>query len=71
MKNKILGGMYGALIGDACGVPYEFKSANAIPKYDHIDIIPPVGFKRSWDSVQPGTYSDDGAQMLSTAHSLT
>lgn len=71
MKNKILGGMYGALIGDACGVPYEFKSANAIPKYDQIDMIPLVGFKRSWDSIQPGTYSDDGAQMLCLAECLT
>ena len=71
MKNKILGGLYGALIGDACGVPYEFKNPAAIPKYDQIDMIPPIEFNRSWGNIQPGTYSDDGAQMLCLAQCLT
>jgi len=64
MKNKILGGLYGALIGDACGVPYEFKRPHVLPTYNRIDMIPPSDFNRSWAAIPPGTYSDDGAQIL-------
>ena len=28
------GGLYGLLIGDALGVPYEFHSAEQIPAFD-------------------------------------
>lgn len=62
--NKALGGLYGALIGDACGVPYEFKAPGALPAYDLIDMTPPESFKRTWANIPVGTYSDDGAQIL-------
>ncbi len=64
MNNKKLGGLYGALLGDACGCPYEFKNPGAIPSFDQIDMIPPVGYKRTWDRIAVGTYTDDGAQAL-------
>lgn len=64
MRDKILGGLYGALIGDACGVPYEFRAPGVLPNYDDIDMNPPATFDRSWDHIAPGTYSDDGAQIL-------
>ena len=40
------GGLYGLLIGDALGVPYEFHSAEQIPAFDKIDMEPPVGLDR-------------------------
>ncbi|MFX5176324.1 ADP-ribosylglycohydrolase family protein, partial [Acinetobacter baumannii] len=33
MQNKIRGAIYGLLIGDAVGVPYEFHSALQLPLY--------------------------------------
>lgn len=63
-RNKIKGAVYGALIGDACGVPYEFKPPHQIPSKSLIDMVPPSDFKRSWVNIPIGTYSDDGAQIL-------
>lgn len=64
MNDRVLGGLVGLLVGDALGVPYEFRLASELPQYDLIEYRPPVGFQRSWPSVPPGTYSDDGAQAL-------
>lgn len=61
--DRCKGGLYGLLIGDALGVPYEFHSAEQIPPYDEIEMIPPRGFRRTYTGVAPGTWSDDGAQM--------
>ena len=35
-RDKIAGGLYGLLIGDALGVPYEFYKPEALPAYDQI-----------------------------------
>lgn len=70
MNNKKLGGLYGALLGDACGCPYEFKSAGKIPPFPQIDMIPPLGYNRSWKEILVGTYTDDGAQTLILAELL-
>lgn len=69
-KQTILLGVYGLLVGDAMGVPYEFHKADQIPEWDSIDFVPPVGFKRSSADVLPGTWSDDGAQALCLLDSL-
>lgn len=63
-REKIRAGIYGALIGDAVGVPYEFKPPAQIPPYDDIDMVPPTGYKRSWARIPVGVYSDDGSQVL-------
>jgi len=69
-NERIQGGLWGLLIGDALGVPYEFHNANAIPPIDKIDFEPPKDFSRSYPTVPPGTWSDDGAQALCLLHSL-
>lgn len=69
-KDKVLGALYGALLGDAVGVPYEFKKRNSIPEFEHIDMVPPEGFDRSWKDIPAGTYSDDGGQLLCTLENL-
>jgi len=64
------GGLLGLLLGDALGVPYEFRPAGALPAPALIDMTPPPGFARSHAGVPPGTWSDDGAQALCLAESL-
>lgn len=62
------GAVLGALIGDALGVPYEFHDAADLPV--HIRMEPPELFDRAHRGVPPGTYSDDGAQLLCLLESL-
>ena len=63
-KDKLLGALYGALVGDACGCPYEFRPPEKIPPIDKIDMVPPRGYDRAWARIPVGTYTDDGAQTL-------
>jgi ADP-ribosyl-[dinitrogen reductase] hydrolase len=59
---RLAGAVWGHLIGDAVGVPYEFKSA---------DQITTVEFRGHGTHHQPpGTWSDDGALMLALLDSL-
>lgn len=69
-NERILGGIWGLLVGDAVGVPYEFHKAEELSKLDFIDIIPPNGFNRTHNTVEIGTWSDDGAQALCLLDSL-
>jgi ADP-ribosylglycohydrolase len=69
--DKIRGGLYGLLVGDALGVPYEFDRPHDIPAYDLIEMEPPPGYQRSHRGVRPGTWSDDGAQALALLECLT
>lgn len=69
-RDRIAGGLFGLLIGDALGVPYEFSLPNEIPAAHDIEFDPPAGFARSHDGTPPGTWSDDGAQALCLLASL-
>lgn len=64
-SSRILGGLYGSLIGDALGVPVEFK-----PRVDRVH--DPVTDMRDYGTHgQPrGTWSDDGALLLCAVESL-
>lgn len=68
--DRVKGGLYGLLVGDALGVPYEFHEASELPAYDRIEMKPPAGFCRAHSGVKPGTWSDDGAQALCLLDSL-
>ena len=70
-QERIHGAVYGALIGDALGVPYEFHAPEEIPPKHLIEMQPAAGFRRAHDGVPPGTWSDDGALMLTLLDSLT
>lgn len=70
LEEKIRGGIYGLLIGDAVGVPYEFNSPERLPAYELIDMIPPQSFRSSYPHIAYGTWSDDGAQALCVLASL-
>ena len=67
---RIRGGLYGLLIGDALGVPYEFSSPANIPERQFIEMPPPSSFARAHRAVPAGTWSDDGAQALVLLDSL-
>lgn len=69
-RERIQGGLWGLLIGDALGVPYEFQAADQIPSRDQIDFEPPKEFTRSYPNIPPGTWSDDGSQALCLLDSL-
>lgn len=64
-SSRILGGLYGSLIGDALGVPVEFK-ARTLRKNDPVTSMRGFGTHN-----QPaGTWSDDGSLLLCAAESL-
>ena len=67
---RMAGGIWGLLVGDALGVPYEFAPPRTIPPYDRIEMEPPRGFHRAHLGVEPGTWSDDGSQALCLLSSL-
>lgn len=70
MQNKIQGALWGLLIGDAVGVPYEFNKANVLPAYTELDLVCPTNFNKTYAHIPCGTWSDDGAQALCLLASL-
>lgn len=69
-NDRIRGGILGLAIGDALGVPYEFHKADQIPDWTQICYQPPEGYQRSYESILPGTWSDDTAQAMCLLESL-
>lgn len=69
-SQRIQGGIWGLLIGDALGVPYEFHMPGEIPAAEQIEFKPPASFLRAHQGVPTGTWSDDGAQALCLLASL-
>jgi ADP-ribosyl-[dinitrogen reductase] hydrolase len=65
IAERVLGGLWGAVVGDALGVPVEFKSRED-RKRD------PVTGMRGYGShyQPPGTWSDDSSLLLCTVDSL-
>lgn len=67
---RVRGGMYGLLIGDALGVPFEFHAPHELPPVGDIDCVLPPGFRRSHRKAPVGAWSDDGAHALCLLASL-
>jgi ADP-ribosylglycohydrolase len=61
-RERLEGGLWGLLVGDALGVPYEFSRPEDLPSV--IEMVPSEFFDRAHKGTPPGTYSDDGAQAL-------
>src|SRR5215204_4025670 len=65
LRDRILGALWGALVGDALGVPVEFKDRDVLRR------DPVMGMRGGGTHQQPpGTWSDDGALVLCTVESL-
>lgn len=64
-KARMLGGLWGSLVGDALGVPVEFMDRASVQ-------LNPVNSMRAFGSHRQsaGAWSDDGALILCTADSL-
>jgi ADP-ribosylglycohydrolase len=60
--SKIYSAMKGALLGDALGVPFEFKSASEIPAA--IELFMPADYPKTYPHIPYATWSDDGSQLL-------
>jgi len=65
MKNRILGGLWGAIVGDALGVPVEFTSREE-RRHDPVTDMRGYGTHHQ----PPGTWSDDSSLLLCTVESL-
>lgn len=63
-------GILGAPLGDALGVPHEFKQADQLPSLDRIVLGVPAGCPRGHPGVAAGCWSDDGAQLLCLLQTL-
>lgn len=65
LRERVLGGAWGAIVGDALGVPVEFTDREERKKH-------PVTDMRGYGShdQSPGTWSDDSALALCTVESL-
>ena len=61
-KERLAGGVWGHLVGDAMGVPYEFLARKAVGKV--------VWGKTGTHQQEAGTWSDDGGLMLALLDSL-
>lgn len=62
LSDRLTGAVWGHLIGDALGVPYEFEPPSVIGRV--------VWGRRGTHGQLPGTWSDDGGLMLALLDSL-
>lgn len=62
MKEKVYNAIMGLVVGDALGVPYEFRERDTFKAEDM------VGF--GTHRQQPGTWSDDSSMTLATMHAI-
>jgi ADP-ribosyl-[dinitrogen reductase] hydrolase len=65
----VAGGIWGLLVGDAFGVPYEFRSAEELRSV-RLELPPPADFERTHTAAPAQAWSDDGAQALCLLASL-
>ncbi len=66
LRNRLMGGIIGTLVGDALGVPVEFTGRS---QRDRDPVIDMHGFG-TWNQ-PPGTWSDDSSMTLATADLLS
>src|SRR5438552_7480366 len=65
LRERILGGLWGAIVGDALGVPFEFQGRG------ERKVNPAADMQGYGTHKQPkGTWSDDGSLILCTVDSL-
>ena len=70
LRDALAGGIWGLLVGDALGVPYEFQTGLHRLAPDLIEMPPPAHLARSHTGAPPRAWSDDGAQALCLLDSL-
>lgn len=53
-----------ALLGDAFGVPHEFKIGADVPHKGELAMVMPASYPKTFSGIPYGTWSDDGSQLL-------
>ncbi len=66
IQSRIRGALYGAVVGDALGVPYEFLSREEMKRNPATGMTGYGTYNQ-----QPGTWSDDSSLLLCTTESLS
>lgn len=69
-RQRGLAAVLGALLGDALGVPHEFKAAHTLPAAPDLVLRMPPTYPKTYSSIPYGTWSDDGSQVLCLLDSL-
>lgn len=59
-----------ALLGDAFGVPHEYKRGDSIPDKAMLAMVMPAGYAKTYGHIPFCTWSDDGSQMLALLDAL-
>jgi len=67
MLDRFKGCLLGLAVGDAAGVPFEFKSRRLV-NWDGKEM---QGYGRAYPTIPPGSWSDDTAMALCIADSIT
>jgi ADP-ribosyl-[dinitrogen reductase] hydrolase len=62
--------VHAALLGDAFGVPHEFKAGHDVPHKEALSMVLPANYRKTYAWVPYGTWSDDGSQMLALLDAL-
>lgn len=62
--------VWGALLGDALGVPHEFKPGHLLPDRTEINMCMSDTYPKTYSNVPYGTWSDDGSQLLALLDAL-
>jgi len=63
-RDRLAGGLWGLLIGNAVGVPYTHRDREDQPASENFDFEPPASFPRSNPHIAPRTWAVEGAQAL-------
>ena len=58
------------MLGDALGVPHEFKPGHAVPAFLDIVMRMPADYRKTYESVPYGTWSDDASQLIALLDAL-
>lgn len=59
-----------ALLGDAFGVPHEFKQGYQVPVKQDLTMVMPEQYVKTYSWIPYGTWSDDGSQLLALLDTL-
>lgn len=68
---RIKGALFGAVLGDIVGVPYEFQPSTSIPELAKISIHPSSDeYSKTYPHVPYGTWSDDTSTILCSIEAI-
>lgn len=67
---RLRAGILGALMGNALGVPHEFKPPDALPSSECLNLVMPQGYLKTYMDIPYGTWSEDGSELLCLLDSL-